>query len=670
MNCVAVPGTPGSLAPHSFSDLDPEGPPVARKLVPWSRRVKPSALQRCQSVPCRLRVECLEERAVPATYTVSLRADVVDAGDAKLSLREAITRANTHAGADTIVLPTGVCPIAIAGPGENGNATGDFDITDTVTIQGKGAGVSVIDGQQIDRVIHAFGTAPGAIRVVLQGLTVRGGSVTGEGGGVLVGNADLVIRDSVVSWNRSSGAGGGVSNNAAPGTGDVSIIRSTVSYNAAGTFGGGVQVSGVGSALTVTSSTVNRNVATGNGGGIGANTVTLKSSTVSGNSAGGGGGGIAAFTLAALTNCRVIGNSAGAEGGGISTATATVTTSTVSGNSAVADGGGIAATILATVANSTVRGNHSAYGGGINAGTATVTSSTVSENSAGLGGGGINAGTATISNSTVSENSASDTNAVGGGIRVNTATISNSTVSDNSAGRFGGGIKAGTMTMTSSTVSGNFAGYEGGGIWNSGDVTVTACTLSGNFATHNGGGIEVLGTATLTNCTISGNTAGDSGGGISATGTVTLVNATVVENLAHSWGGGVNRGPGGSFSIRNSIIATNLVDFTGSHPDISGVILASAGHNLIGVGAGSDFVNGVNGDIVGTSANPIDPNLGALKNNGGRTMTHALRAGSPAIDHGDNVSVPANDQRGTGFARRKDGDGNGTSVVDIGAFER
>ena len=97
----------------------------------------------------------------------------------------------------------------------------------------------------------------------------------------------------------------------------------------------------------------------------------------------------------------------------------------------------------------------------------------------------------------------------------------------------------------------------------------------------------------------------------------------------------------------------------------------SAGHNLIGIGAGGVGVtNGVNGDIVGTAANPIDPKLGVLANNGGKTKTHKLLAGSPAIDAGDNAGVPPTDQRGAGFPRKKDGNGDGAAVVDIGAIER
>ncbi|MGI0015290.1 MAG: choice-of-anchor Q domain-containing protein, partial [Nitrososphaera sp.] len=38
--------------------------------------------------------------------------------------------------------------------------------------------------------------------------------------------------------------------------------------------------------------------------------------------------------------------------------------------------------------------------------------------------------------------------------------------------------------------------------------------------------------------------------------------------------------------------------------------------------------------------------MGALVNNGGSTLTHALLAGSPATDTGTNASCPLTDQRG------------------------
>jgi hypothetical protein len=45
--------------------------------------------------------------------------------------------------------------------------------------------------------------------------------------------------------------------------------------------------------------------------------------------------------------------------------------------------------------------------------------------------------------------------------------------------------------------------------------------------------------------------------------------------------------------------------------------------------------NGVNGNLVGSAAAPIDPQLGPLQDNGGPTQTMALRPGSPALNAGD-----------------------------------
>src|SRR5439155_22233245 len=87
--------------------------------------------------------------------------------------------------------------------------------------------------------------------------------------------------------------------------------------------------------------------------------------------------------------------------------------------------------------------------------------------------------------------------------------------------------------------------------------------------------------------------------------------------------------------------------------------ITSAGHNLSS--DGSCGLAGA-GDL-----QKVDPKLGELADNGGPTQTHALLAGSPAIDAGDNASCPGTDQRGT--ARPVDGNSDGVAVCDIGAFE-
>jgi hypothetical protein len=56
-----------------------------------------------------------------------------------------------------------------------------------------------------------------------------------------------------------------------------------------------------------------------------------------------------------------------------------------------------------------------------------------------------------------------------------------------------------------------------------------------------------------------------------------------------------------------------------------------------------------------------DVGLGLLADNGGPTLTHALLAGSPAIDAGDNAVCPVTDQRGV---TRPQG-----TACDVGSYE-
>ena len=340
-----------------------------------------------------------------------------------------------------------------------------------------------------------------------------------------------------------------------------------------------------------------------------------------------------------------------------------------------------------TLHSTTVSGGSGVFlqylnGGGIAnyGGTLTITNSSVSDNGVGYGGdgGGVyNNGTLTLTNSTVSGNGCGA--CYGGGI-ANTGTLTgnNSAVTGNTAdyGRGGGVDNRGTLTLSRSTVSDNHS-RNGGGMSNTGTAKLIDTTVSGNntftccgsgYIATAGGGIANTGTLTVRNSTVSGNSTGIyGGGGLSngfrgASGSIlTLSNSTVSDNNSIDGGGGVvNRG-----TLARTLISGNESYSSPREREVesSGTVVAN-NHNLFG--------HDEDAGVVGFSPGPTDivpsEGLGAifnttLANNGGPTRTHALIAGSPAIDASpDDADCAATDQRGV---TRPQG-----AACDIGAFEK
>jgi CSLREA domain-containing protein len=229
-----------------------------------------------------------------ATFTVTRLDDPVPgACDSDCSLREAVRAVNAGSGGDTIGIPGGRFRLTIAGAGEDAAATGDLDLTRSVTITGAGARQTLIDGSGIDRV---FDVASG-VTALIADVTVTGGLVDGGGGGIASAGTLTLLRDTIAN-NEAIAAG----NNAGGGldsTGILAVAQSTISGNHAYN-GGGINFSGTAS---ITDSTIAGNRAgglgsNGDGGGISGSAVSslvLTGSTVADNHAfngAGSGGGI------------------------------------------------------------------------------------------------------------------------------------------------------------------------------------------------------------------------------------------------------------------------------------------------------------------------------------------------------------------------------------------
>jgi CSLREA domain-containing protein len=262
---------------------------------------------------------------------------------------------------------------------------------------------------------------------------------------------------------------------------------------------------------------------------------------------------------------------------------------------------------------------------------------------------------------------------IGGGPPV---VISGLTISGgNGANEGGGGVEmvgAVDLTLLAVEVTGNSSTDGGGGgvlqLYPGSFLRVINSTIAGNstVGAFDGGGVEIVdGSATIINSTISGNVAGGTEGGgvrIESLGDIlTIRNSTIFDNSSTFNAAGLSVA-GGTVMLSSTIVAGNNPAVAG---DLGGVVQATSDHNLIGNNAASliGISNGVNGNLVGTFLAPIEPLLGPLQLNGGTTRTHALLAGSPAIDHGSNPAHLASDQRGSLFVRT-----SGTAT-DIGAFE-
>ena len=156
-----------------------------------------------------------------AVITVTTTDDELN-GDGDCALREAIQAANTNtavdacvagSGADTVLVPAGTYLLTIPGAGENGNLTGDLDILDHLTLTGDGMSLTILDGDNLDRVLHMWL----GLTVEINALTVTHGQVVDARGGGIYNQGTLTLNDVALLENRvvsGGGGGGGLTNRA------------------------------------------------------------------------------------------------------------------------------------------------------------------------------------------------------------------------------------------------------------------------------------------------------------------------------------------------------------------------------------------------------------------------------------------------------------------------
>ena len=499
------------------------------------------------------------------------------------------------------------------------------------------------------------------------------------GGGAWISyTGDVTISNSIFAGNTSYYGGGLTLYSNGQNQLDNVVIKNNTAYN-----GGGLYASRTTSStyldkandVTITNSRILSNTSSNHSAGVAlhySENVSIIDSVISGNTAAASvAGGIYFYSTgqSSVSGCTFQDNVSATYGGGIATSGTTsgafaglandltIGDTTFFGNTSNRGGGMFQGTGVVTITNTDFKRNHATTNGGgyqQNGGTSYITANFLENTAASIGGGAVLTGDTSVMNilqSTFHDNSAIEK---GGGIYLtltSTLHVDATTFSDNTSERGGGLHQAGgTVSIKNSQFVGNRATLYGGGIhlFGPGSVmTIEQSLLYNNISAVVGGGLYVTSASTLNiyNTTISGNkaetangqTSANEGGGIYFTGTnaMTIVNSTIAYNTAYR-GGGLHTTTTNA-TMHNTIIANNTASKFAQGYDVYGAVQPTSSSNLIGINTAlQGITNGVNGNQIGTQSTPIDPRLGPLQNNGGKTKTHALLEDSPAIDAGNN----------------------------------
>lgn len=563
--------------------------------------------------------DCMTVDIIVTTFDDELN---ISDRDGDCSLREAVEAANTDAavdacpagsGHDLIYIPAGTYTLSLV-PDPNypyENTYGSLFITDNTHLHGDGQEVTIIDGHQIDRVIHTenhFRDPP--INVHIQHLTITGGwALDGwdgfegheswweghpgnSGGGIFASGTELGLRYVTVRDNVAGDGGDGyttvgLSGSGGDGGGIMSYFPVHLDYciiknNKAGNGGTGTY-----STEDTSWREAYMGARGGRGGGVfGYNGVELYKTEITNNTAGNGGD-----CRSSSTSCR---GGRGGDGGGVFSY----------GRGGIDQGGpdGYEESFPLQVDISTISGNKAGDGGYL----------FDAKNGIGTPGGHGGAG--------------------GGIWALGYLWVNKSAIISNQSGagydNDGVELKAGDGGM-------------GGGIFSEGEMDIRLSTVADNITGKGGDGKgEDYGVG------------GDSGkgGGIYSIGLANIYAATIVDNTTGIAGAASFNGTAGTRAIdggishhdgeihlSSSIVSMNSpseCQFTGTSD--------SPGYNL--VGSKADCRATQNTDI-----ETADPKLSPLGDYGGFTPSYLPQIDSPALAVGlcENIGgySELNDQR-------------------------
>lgn len=475
-------------------------------------------------------------------------------------------------------------------------------------------------------------------------VTLKDGAAGVNGGAILVDYGTVTVQSSTLTGNYAPIYGGAVANY----RGSVTITDSTLSNNTA-LAGGAVANYGSIADVTIKTSTLSGNSATGIGGAIqnyGGDVYTYDS-TITGSTKGGGVS--SGFGTLILGNDTLTKNYSQDNGGAVDCyhSYLTVSKTTISENSSYSDAGGVDLDIcLAGIAQSTISGNYSKDNGNggldVDGSRAYVVNSTISGNSSVhyYGGIGVTGNTGgnykyygylTLVNSTVTGNSSTDGH--GGGVAI----------------YYGGHVE-----LQRNIVSGNTTNYDGSQIY---DAALFAAKGGGAQKSRHGREKKLHPYRQALTAR-----KGSQHGWGKSTGHAQVPDKVRVK-LVPARHAALNGVSSDDFNLFGDNSQTTQQALFGFLPGASDITATSDGTMPTAL---SSILNTVLGNNGGLQSG--DPNTGTTF-----VQTHALLLGSPAIDKAPNIECtppPINSVDERNLARNVNiNNGNPANLCDIGAYE-